>query len=296
MYVRNPEGEWINAGETTVDTSWMEEVERIMVYFKDRTPGSFIVRTTTTICWYYSKALNDYGAIQSKVLLIHLWAGPLRSAPAEVNFTPGKVEVRPTGLTVDTQTELFLRERCVESDSEWKSFDMAIVLGDFPLKDEELYTTVQRHLETTRSEHSASQQESGAQEPMSGRSRVPSHTKLCDRASEPDDEISDGRHWTLQSSIMDADDERLRLRKGEWRLRRVSGGNTLQPGFDAGAVVTLSVGQRSSKASFHLKDESDAKFLFARIAWTAMHERPRPDSRTPLSAGGTRRNTQSSPQ
>ena len=33
--------------------------------------------------------MNDYGSIQSKVLLIHLWAGPLRTAPAEVTQSVG---------------------------------------------------------------------------------------------------------------------------------------------------------------------------------------------------------------
>ncbi|CAD7938799.1 unnamed protein product [Amoebophrya sp. A25] len=83
-----------------INTEWLQPVEEIIEYFADRTPGSFIHKTSTTISWSLApgSALDkngvNHGTIQSKDLLIHLWAGPLLSTPAEVLVGANSVEVR----------------------------------------------------------------------------------------------------------------------------------------------------------------------------------------------------------
>ena len=47
-------------------------------------------------------------------LMIHLWAGPLLSAPAEVVVGNDEVSVRPTGVSKASQLEKILQRICCE--------------------------------------------------------------------------------------------------------------------------------------------------------------------------------------
>eukprot|EP00392_Amoebophrya_sp_AT5.2_P006745 g6757.t1 len=92
--------EWCSVLEE-IDTDWLPAVEDIIEYFADRTPGSVVHKTACSISWSLAPGLQlekggqvNHGSIQSKDLLIHLWAGPLLSTPAEVLVGSSSVEVR----------------------------------------------------------------------------------------------------------------------------------------------------------------------------------------------------------
>merc|ERR1719189_2626453 len=93
----------------------MQPVRDIMEYFAARTPGSNVVETSSSVTWHYQKTQGDHAAIQSKDLLIHLWAGPLVSAPAEVIVENDSVSVRPTGVGKASQIEKVVQQICCES-------------------------------------------------------------------------------------------------------------------------------------------------------------------------------------
>jgi len=93
---------------------WLGPAKEIMSYFAARTPGSYVVEMSSSVSWHYQKTQGDHAAIQSKDLLIHLWAGPLLSAPAEVVVGNDSVCVRPTGVGKSSQLEAVLRQICCD--------------------------------------------------------------------------------------------------------------------------------------------------------------------------------------
>lgn len=134
---------WISGEHRDLD--WMGPVRDIMEYFAARTPGSTIVQTSSTVQWMYQKTQGDHAAIQSKDLLIQLWAGPLSHAPAEVVVGIDCVSVRPTGISKALSLEKVLQHICCEdsSDKPADSGDTFVIcVADLSMRDEDVFTTV----------------------------------------------------------------------------------------------------------------------------------------------------------
>merc|ERR550537_1270656 len=100
--------------ETPVGTEWKGPVKKVMDYFSARTPGTTVYETAFSVSWCYEKTLGDHAGIQMKDLLIHLWAGPLSNAPAEVVVGYNCVIVRSTVVSLSSQLETTLRRICCE--------------------------------------------------------------------------------------------------------------------------------------------------------------------------------------
>lgn len=150
---REPEGNWCDTMEQ-LDLEWLGPVKEIMEYFAARTPGSNVRQTDSAVSWHYQRTQGDHAAIQSKDLLIHLWAGPLLSAPAEVVVGNDSVFVRPTGVSKASQLEKILIKICCEEGSttpsqEWMSGDsVAMCICDLITKDEDVFATLQKFFES----------------------------------------------------------------------------------------------------------------------------------------------------
>jgi len=142
------------------ELEWLTPVKEIMEYFAARTPGSTVIETSSSISWHYQKTQADHAAMQSKDLLIHLWAGPLLSAPAEVIVGNDSVSVRPTGAGKALQLEKVLQMICCKSQDgstggssmpiapEWLSGDaMVLCITDLIPRDEDVFVTVQKFFE-----------------------------------------------------------------------------------------------------------------------------------------------------
>ena len=134
---RDFEGNWNTLVD--FDVSWMSAVEKIMRVFADRNPGSFVERNNYSLIWSYPKNQQDFGSIQAKDLMIHLWAGPLLAAPAEVLNGPNFVLVRPAHLNCAEKLEKLLKTKSADN-----SYNMAVCVGDFLSKDEDIYSFVSR--------------------------------------------------------------------------------------------------------------------------------------------------------
>mmetsp|Transcript_55895 Transcript_55895/g.120932 ORF Transcript_55895/g.120932 Transcript_55895/m.120932 type:complete len:1035 (-) Transcript_55895:3-3107(-) len=131
------------------DTEWMGPVKEIMQYFAARTPGSRVVESEAAVAWQYNKTQGDHAAIQSKELLIHLWAGPLLCAPAEINVEQESVVVRASGVSLALQLERMLHELCCEEGSDrpmsWMHGEAFVLcIGDFTLRNEDVFVTTQK--------------------------------------------------------------------------------------------------------------------------------------------------------
>eukprot|EP00742_Colponemidia_sp_Colp-10_P008523 GILJ01009236.1.p1 GENE.GILJ01009236.1~~GILJ01009236.1.p1 ORF type:complete len:841 (-),score=141.00 GILJ01009236.1:472-2994(-) len=118
-----------------VDLGWMDGVAEVFQYFVERTPGSYVERTNTSLSWHYKDAIPDFGAVQAKDLLVHLWAGPLTNAPAEVVVGAFSVEVRPANVS-----KAAVLERLTSTEfGSINTFDFALCMGNFLWKDEDVF-------------------------------------------------------------------------------------------------------------------------------------------------------------
>jgi trehalose-6-phosphatase len=62
----------------------MESVQLVFDYFCERTPRSFVESRETSIVWNYKYADAEFGRLQARDLLQHLWTGPISNAPVDI--------------------------------------------------------------------------------------------------------------------------------------------------------------------------------------------------------------------
>ena len=63
---------------------WMESVQLVFDYFCERTPRSFVEARETSVVWNYKYADAEFGRLQARDLLQHLWTGPISNAPVDI--------------------------------------------------------------------------------------------------------------------------------------------------------------------------------------------------------------------
>lgn len=62
----------------------MESVQLVFDYFCERTPRSFVELRHTSVVWNYKYADVEFGRLQARDLLQHLWTGPISNAPVDI--------------------------------------------------------------------------------------------------------------------------------------------------------------------------------------------------------------------
>ena len=82
-----------------VDLSWMEGVHRVMTYFCERTPRSYIQVQETSMQWHYGDAERTFAKRQALDLISHLTGGPLSNTATEVLDSASIVQVRPLAVS-----------------------------------------------------------------------------------------------------------------------------------------------------------------------------------------------------
>lgn len=80
---------------------WMESVKLVFDYFCERTPRSFVELRETSVVWNYKYADVEFGRLQARDLLQHLWTGPISNAPVDI------VQVLQPPVTGDQETVEF---------------------------------------------------------------------------------------------------------------------------------------------------------------------------------------------
>jgi trehalose-6-phosphatase len=68
-------------------------------YFCERTPRSFVETRETSLVWNYKYADGEFGRVQARNMLQHLWTGPISNAAVDVVQGSKSVEVRPVGVS-----------------------------------------------------------------------------------------------------------------------------------------------------------------------------------------------------
>ena len=82
-----------------VDFSWMDGVHRVMTYFCERTPRSYIQVQETSMQWHYGDAERTFAKRQALDLISHLTGGPLSNTATEVLDSASIVQVRPLAVS-----------------------------------------------------------------------------------------------------------------------------------------------------------------------------------------------------
>jgi len=261
---REPNSEdWQSNVDQRDTAEWLGPVIDIMEYFTARTPGSTVYKMESSVAWMYQNTQGDHAAIQSKDLLVHLWAGPLISAPAEVAVENDSVTVKPTGAGKASQLEKLLKQLCAEEGSEatsarWLGGDTLVAcVGDFHA---DIYATLQSFFDCN-----------GA---PGGGDAVPDE---ADQAPLSDDvglmlvansmSLNTGIHRLLKKTPSESDLKQDR--DADSSSRHVgrpdgdAGGGSCRP-----ALFTCTVSRKPTRAAYHLKcsDTNYVAFLVAQMA------------------------------
>lgn len=118
---------------------WVDSVKHVFEYFTDRTPRSHFEPRETSLVWNYKYADVEFGRLQARDMLQHLWTGPISNASVDVVQGSRSVEVRAVGVTKGAAIDRILGE-IVHSKSISTPIDYVLCLGHFLGKDEDVYT------------------------------------------------------------------------------------------------------------------------------------------------------------
>lgn len=138
VFLRTPNKKWIrNLPEVQMD--WVDSVKHVFEYFTERTPRSTFELRETSLVWNFKHADIEFGRLQAKDMLQHLWTGPISNASVEVVQGGRSVEVRANGVTKGSGIKRILGEVVHYKDMK-EPIDYVLCVGHFLTKDEDVYT------------------------------------------------------------------------------------------------------------------------------------------------------------
>ncbi|KAL5736646.1 hypothetical protein ACOSP7_031108 [Xanthoceras sorbifolium] len=139
MFLRRTKGEWMTTMPEHLNMEWVDSVKHVFEYFTERTPRSHFEQRETSLVWNYKYADVEFGRIQARDMLQHLWTGPISNASVDVVQGSRSVEVRAVGVTKGAAIDRILGE-IVHSKSMTTPIDYVLCIGHFLGKDEDVYT------------------------------------------------------------------------------------------------------------------------------------------------------------
>ncbi|MFS7984163.1 putative alpha,alpha-trehalose-phosphate synthase (UDP-forming) [Helianthus anomalus] len=139
MFLRSTKGEWMTTMPEHSNMEWVDSVKHVFEYFTERTPRSNFDLRETSLVWNYKYADVEFGRLQARDMLQHLWTGPISNASVDVVQGSRSVEVRPVGVTKGVTIVRILGE-IVHSKSISAPIDYVLCVGHSLGKDEDLYT------------------------------------------------------------------------------------------------------------------------------------------------------------
>ncbi|XP_050370548.1 alpha,alpha-trehalose-phosphate synthase [UDP-forming] 1-like [Argentina anserina] len=139
MFLRLTTGEWMTTMPENLNMDWVDSVKHVFEYFTERTPRSHFELRETSLVWNYKYADVEFGRLQARDLLQHLWTGPISNASVDVVQGGRSVEVRAVGVTKGAAIDRILGE-IVHNKGMKTPIDYVLCIGHFLPKDEDLYT------------------------------------------------------------------------------------------------------------------------------------------------------------
>ncbi|KAG8086116.1 hypothetical protein GUJ93_ZPchr0010g8680 [Zizania palustris] len=138
MFLRPTNGEWMTTMPEHLNMDWVDSVKHVFKYFTERTPRSHFEHRETSFVWNYKYADVEFGRLQARDMLQHLWTGPISNAAVDVVQGSRSVEVRSVGVTKGAAIDRILGE-IVHSKSMVTPIDYVLCIGHFLGKDEDIY-------------------------------------------------------------------------------------------------------------------------------------------------------------
>ncbi|KAJ7948808.1 Alpha,alpha-trehalose-phosphate synthase 1 [Quillaja saponaria] len=139
MFLRITKGEWMTTMPEHLNMEWVDSVKHVFEYFTERTPRSHFELRETSLVWNYKYADVEFGRLQARDMLQHLWTGPISNASVDVVQGSRSVEVRAAGVTKGAAIDRILGE-IVHSKSMRAPIDYVLCIGHFLGKDEDVFT------------------------------------------------------------------------------------------------------------------------------------------------------------
>ncbi|PON69821.1 Trehalose-phosphatase [Parasponia andersonii] len=139
MFLRHTKGDWMTTMPEHLNMEWVDSVKHVFEYFTERTPRSHFYQRDTSLVWNYKYADVEFGRLQARDMLQHLWTGPISNASVDVVQGSRSVEVRAVGVTKGAAIDRILGE-IVHSKCMTTPIDYVLCIGHFLGKDEDVYT------------------------------------------------------------------------------------------------------------------------------------------------------------
>ncbi|XP_061355694.1 alpha,alpha-trehalose-phosphate synthase [UDP-forming] 1-like isoform X2 [Gastrolobium bilobum] len=138
MFLHPSKGEWMTTMPEHLNMEWVDSVKHVFEYFRERTPRSYFEEREASLVWNYKYADVEFGRLQARDMLQHLWTGPISNASVDVVQGSRSVEVRAVGVTKGAAIDRILGE-IVHSKSMTSPIDYVLCIGHFLGKDEDIY-------------------------------------------------------------------------------------------------------------------------------------------------------------
>ncbi|XVF40244.1 hypothetical protein PTKIN_Ptkin01aG0096500 [Pterospermum kingtungense] len=139
MFLRVTGGDWMTTMPENLNMDWVDSVKHVFEYFTERTPRSHFELRETSVTWNYKYADVEFGRLQARDLLQHLWTGPISNTSLDVVQGSRSVEVRSVGVTKGAAIDRILGEM-VHNKGMKEPIDYVLCIGHFLAKDEDIYT------------------------------------------------------------------------------------------------------------------------------------------------------------
>ncbi|KAK7272608.1 hypothetical protein RJT34_29319 [Clitoria ternatea] len=138
MFLNPSKGEWMTTMPEQLNMEWVDSVKQVFEYFRERTPRSHFEEREASLVWNYRHADVEFGRLQARDMLQHLWTGPISNASVEVVQGTRSVEVRAANVTKGAAIDRILGE-IVHSKSMTTPIDYVLCIGHFLAKDEDIF-------------------------------------------------------------------------------------------------------------------------------------------------------------
>lgn len=139
MFLRSTKGDWMTTMPEHLNMDWVDSVKHVLEYFTERTPRSNFEHRETSLVWNYKYSDAEFGRLQARDMLQHLWTGPISNSAVDVVQGSRSVEVRAVGVTKGAAIDRILGE-IVHSKAISTPIDFVMCVGHFFGKDEDVYT------------------------------------------------------------------------------------------------------------------------------------------------------------
>ncbi|KAL2476463.1 hypothetical protein Adt_37199 [Abeliophyllum distichum] len=138
MFLRPTNGDWMTTMPEHLNLDWIDSLKHVFEYFTERTPRSHWERRVTSLVWNYKYADIEFGRLQARDMLQHLWTGPFSNSSVDVVQGSRSVEVRAVGVTKGAAIDRILGE-IVHSKAISIPINYVLCIGHFLGKDEDVY-------------------------------------------------------------------------------------------------------------------------------------------------------------